>query len=77
MTDDEGWDPDDEMGIWEHQGEPLTVEALRRDLANVAPDTIVTIEHYDGAGSVSALRPMHIDLRIRPHPPVVVITVVD
>ena len=77
MTDEEGWDPDDEMGIWEHQGEPLTVEALRRDLASLDPDTVVTVEHYDGAGAVRALRPMHVDLRIRPHPSAVVITVVD
>lgn len=78
MTDDEGWaDPDDQMGVWEHQGEPLTVEALRTELANLDPDTLVIIEHYDGAGGVRPLRPMHIDLRTRPHPAAVVITVVE
>lgn len=76
MTDDEGWDPDDEMGIWEHQGQPFTVEVLRRALADLDPNAVVTIEHYDGAGGIRVLQPMHVDLRIRPQPGALVITVV-
>lgn len=47
MTDDDGWeDPDDQMRIWEHQGEPLRVEALRIEAGDADPGTIVTIEHF-------------------------------
>lgn len=78
MGDDEGWaEPDDQMGLWEHQGRPLTVKLLLQALATLHPDVVLTIEHYDGAGGTKHLRPMHVDLRIRPHPGEAVITVVD
>jgi hypothetical protein len=76
--DNGGWtEPDDQMGLWEHQGHQLTVRWLQLALADLEPDAAVTIEQYDGQGGVRELRPMHIDLRGRPRAEAVVITVVE
>ena len=61
-ADDEWLDPDDQMGVWEYQLQPLTVEALRRALASLEGDLPGEIEFYDGS-DVRRLRAMHIDLK--------------
>jgi hypothetical protein len=74
-----GWlDPNDEMGLWEFQSEPLTVRSLIAALTTAnEPDLPVTVEFYDGTDS-RALRPVHIDISgDRGTPTAIVLTVAD
>ncbi|MGI8982999.1 MAG: hypothetical protein ACR2HM_00440 [Acidimicrobiales bacterium] len=63
-ADDEWLDPDDQMGLWEYQLQPLTVESLRSALVSLAVHLPVEVEFYDGSDA-RRLRPMHIDLKGR------------
>jgi hypothetical protein len=63
MDRDEWLDPDDDMGIWEHQGHPLSTRSLMAVLAEV-DDVPVEVEFYDGT-EVRMLTVVHIDLRGR------------
>ena len=74
-TDDEWLEPDDQMGLWEYQLHPLTVEWLRESLNNLPDGLPVQVEFYDGS-DVRSLRPMHIDLKGKDgRPSAIVITV--
>lgn len=74
-TDEEWLEPDDQMGLWEYQLHPLTVEWLRESLDNLPDGLPVQVEFYDGS-DVRALRPMHIDLKGKDdRPSAIVITV--
>ena len=74
-TDDEWLEPDDQMGLWEYQLRPLTVEWLRESLNNLPDGLPVQVDFYDGS-EVRALRPMHIDLKgENGRPSAIVITV--
>ena len=79
MEDDSRWlEPDDLMGVWEHQGQPLTVSALRLAVEEVESNALIVIDYYDGSGNVKTVKPMHIDLRgTEGSVNSVVITVVD
>ena len=61
--DAEPWlDPDDDMGLWEHQGHPLTVRWLALALGQVSnPDVPVTVAYDDGTRR-RELRVVHIDV---------------
>ena len=61
-TDDEWLEPDDQMGLWEYQLHPLTVEWLRESLNNLPDGLPVQVEFYDGS-EVRPMRRMHIDLK--------------
>ncbi len=73
---DDGWlEPDDQMGLWEYQLHPLTVQWLRQSLSQLPDDLPVQVEFYDGS-EVRTLRPMHIDLKGKDErPSAIVITV--
>lgn len=74
-TDDEWLEPDDQMGLWEYQLHPLTVQGMRHSLRNLPDDLAVQVDFYDGS-EVRALRPMHIDLKGKDgRPRAIVITV--
>ena len=74
-TDDEWLEPDDQMGLWEYQLHPLTVQDLRQSLSDLPHGLPVQVEFYDGS-EVRALRPMHIDLKGKDdRPSAIVITV--
>jgi hypothetical protein len=63
-SDDVEWlDPMDDMGLWEHQGRPLTVADLRAVLGGLADDLVIEFGHADEMGHVHELIAAHIDLR--------------
>jgi hypothetical protein len=66
MTDDDfEWaDPHDEMGLWEHQGKPLTVRDLLTQLSEAHLDLPVEISVYNGMRASQALKPLHVDARV-------------
>jgi hypothetical protein len=60
---DQWLDPNDDMGLWEHQGHPLTVRWLASALAEAGdPDLPVTIDYHDGTGW-RELSVVHIDMK--------------
>ncbi len=74
-AEDDWLEPDDQMGLWEYQLEPLTVGWLRQTLTSLADDVPIQVEFYDGT-EARTLRPMHIDLKGKDdRPTAVVITV--
>ena len=90
--DDEWMEPDDQMGLWENQGRPLTMRWLLVALAEVAPsllpgtDDILTskdpladlpIEVARYTGAEAVpLRVMHIDVRAEKAKPAAVVVTV-
>ena len=53
----------DESGdLFEHQGHPLTVGALRQALAGVDDDVVVAVIVYDGSANRIALEPTEVGL---------------
>jgi hypothetical protein len=63
MGDESDWlHPDDDMGLWEHQGRALTVGSLIEALQQVPIDLAVEVAWYDGTAT-RELHPMHLDVR--------------
>ena len=68
------WYDYDQMGIWEHQGRPLTLRDLVRNEGVL--DLPVEVSVYDGVSASAFLTPLHVDFRGTPeHPTGIVITV--
>jgi hypothetical protein len=66
MNDDgiEWADPDDRMGVWEHQGHPLTIRDLLTQMSERELDLPVEVSVYGGIRASRALVPMHVDVRV-------------
>jgi hypothetical protein len=66
MTDrhDEDFDSHvaDQMGLWEHQGRPLTLRVLLNQNDGIL-DLPVEVTVFDGTDSSPFLTPMHVDSR--------------
>ena len=74
--EDFDWEAEDQMGLWEHQGHPLTLQDLA--LARARPDLPIEVTVYDGAHSSDFLAPLHVDYRgPKDAPTAIVITVQD
>ena len=68
------WDADDQMGLWEHQGHPLTLQDLT--LAGAPPALPIEVAVYDGVDSSPFLVPLHVEYRgPKDAPAAIVITV--
>ncbi len=73
----EGRSWDEQTELWEHQGHPLTVAALKCALDQLDPDLAVQVVLYDGADP-HPLLPMELGLIGEgPAPSALVITVVE
>jgi|tagenome__1003787_1003787.scaffolds.fasta_scaffold19513042_2 hypothetical protein len=73
--EDFDWNSVDQMGLWEHQGQPLTLRQLLRQNDGLL-DLPVEVTVYDGINSSPFLTPLHVDFRgPRDAPTAVVITV--
>jgi hypothetical protein len=73
--EDFDWHAVDQMGLWEHQGRPLTLRELLRHDGRIL-DLPIEVTIYDGTGSSPFLTPLHVDFRGPQNAPsAVVITV--
>jgi hypothetical protein len=74
--EDFDWSSEDQMGLWEHQGRPLTLRQLLNQNDDSILDLPVEVTVYDGTDSSPFLAPLHVDFRgSRDAPAAVVITV--
>lgn len=60
--EDDWLEPEDDMGLWEYQLHPLTIEWLRTALAGQSGDLPVEVAFYDGT-DIRPLVPVHIDVK--------------
>jgi len=74
--EDFDWNSVDQMGLWEHQGRPLTLRQLLAQNNDGILDLPIEVTVYDGTVSSPFLAPLHVDFRgPRDAPSAVVITV--
>jgi hypothetical protein len=72
--EDFDWHAVDQMGLWEHQGKPLTIRDLVRHVELL--DLPIEITVYDGIDASPFLTPLHVDYRgPQESPAAIIITV--
>jgi len=80
MTDrddeDFDWHEVDQMGLWEHQGRPLTLRELLQHDDRIL-DLPIEVTVYDGTDSSPFLTPLHVDFRGPQDAPTAVVITVD
>jgi hypothetical protein len=77
MGDQSEWlHPYDEMGLYEHQGDALTVGGLIEALLQVSTDLAFEVAWYDGTTTRQG-HPMHLDVRASGGEPMAVVLTVS
>lgn len=61
MERDGEWYDADQMGLWEHQGDPFRVGELMRLLEDIDETLLVQVSVHDGSKPLEPTSPMRID----------------